>query len=161
MEKPTGRHRKPVRGWGQRVRWLFGAVLAAVLCSPLEVAPRRNIDRPRDEGWLVLERRATPRAIPGSSHEARCRRPDVLGAVGNEPKPGPGPVPVPRPRRPHPSEQQGWCVDNDGVRGVRPYLFHGPERVDAVSAHTTVAEAPGEFDDLAAAVRTWLSLPTT
>ncbi|USY22778.1 hypothetical protein NE857_14870 [Nocardiopsis exhalans] len=159
MQKPTGRHRKPVRGWGQRVRWLFGAVLAAVLCSPLEVAPRRNADRPRGEGRLVLERRATPKALTASSAVTRGRTVAELAAREGEPKPELGPVRVPRPRRPHPSEQ-GWCVDDDGVRGVRPYLFHDAERSRPSKEHSSVVQASGEFDDLAAAVRTWLSLAT-
>ncbi|GAA1080935.1 hypothetical protein [Nocardiopsis metallicus] len=159
MEKPTGRHRKPVRGWGQRVRWLFGAVLAAVLCSPLEVATRRSIDRPRGEGRAVLERRATPKALTASSAVTRSRTVAELAAREGEPQPEPGPVRVPRPRQPHPSEQ-GWCVDDDGVRGVRPYLFHDAERARLSREHSSVVQASGEFDDLAAAVRTWLSLAT-
>lgn len=159
MEKPTGRHRKPVRGWGQRVRWLFGAVLAAVLCSPLEVASRRKTDRPRNEGRSVLERRATPKALTATSPVTRSRTVPELATREGEPKPEPGPVRVPRPRRPHPSEQ-GWCVDDDGVRGVRPYLFHGAERSRPGKGHAPVAQVPGEFDDLASAVRTWLSLAT-
>ncbi|GAA1466833.1 hypothetical protein NE857_14955 [Nocardiopsis exhalans] len=140
MQKPTGRHRKPVRGWGQRVRWLFGAVLAAVLCSPLEVAPRRSIDRPRGEGRLVLERRATPKALTASSAVTRGRTVAELAAREGEPQPEPGPVRVPRPRRPHPSEQ-GWCVDDDGVRGVRPYLFHDAERSRPSREHSLVVQA--------------------
>ncbi|WP_152498546.1 hypothetical protein [Nocardiopsis prasina] len=159
MEKPTGRHRKPVRGWGQRVRWLFGAVLAAVLCSPLEVPPSRNTDRPRHQGRLGLERRATPKALTASSPVTRSRTVAELATREGEPKPEPGPVRVPRPRRPHPSEQ-GWCVDDDGVRGVRPYLFHDAERSRPGKEHSSVVQASGEFNDLAAAVRTWLSLAT-
>ncbi len=159
MEKPTGRHRKPVRGWGQRVRWLLGAVLAAVLYSPLEVAPRRSIDCPRGEGRLVLERRATPKALTASSPVTRGRTVVELATREGEPQPEPGPVRVPRPRRPHPSEQ-GWCVDDDGVRGVRPYLFHDAERAHRSKERSSVVQESGEFDDLAAAVRTWLSLAT-
>ncbi|GAB3699842.1 hypothetical protein [Nocardiopsis oceani] len=159
MEKPTGRHRKPVRGWGQRVRWLFGAVLAAVLRSPLEVAPRRNSDRPRREGRLALERRATPKVLLAASATTRSRTVAELASAEGEPEPEPGSVRVPPPRRPHPSEQ-GWCMDDDGVRGVRLYLFHDSERARASRARTSVGEGPGEFDDLAAAVRTWLSLTT-
>lgn len=141
------------------MRWLFGAVLVAVLCSPLEVSPRRNNDRPRNEGRLVLERRASPKALTVSSPATRSRTIAELAFVQNEPGPELGPVRVPRPRRPHPSEQ-GWCVDDDGVRGVRPYLFHDPERARAGRTRPVVAEAQGEFDDLAATVRSWLSLAT-
>ncbi|HIY40148.1 MAG TPA: hypothetical protein H9836_03325 [Candidatus Nocardiopsis merdipullorum] len=61
---------------------------------------------------------------------------------------------VPRPREPHPSEQ-GRCVDDDGVRGVRPYLFHRPR--PAPHSGERVTAGPGEFDELAGLVRTWLA----
>jgi hypothetical protein len=143
------------------VRWLFGAVLSAVLCSPLEVAPRRSDDRPGCEDGLVLvlERRATPKALIASSPVTRGRTVVELAAREREPKPEPGLVRVPRPRRPYSSEL-GWCVDDDGVRGVRPYLFHDAERARPSKEHASVVQASGEFDDLAAAVRTWLSLAT-
>ncbi|WP_017589853.1 hypothetical protein [Nocardiopsis ganjiahuensis] len=51
-------------------------------------------------------------------------------------------------------------MDDDGVRGVRPYLFAEPERSRVQEPRTVLGEEPGEFDDLAAAVRTWLSLAT-
>ncbi|MFE9244693.1 hypothetical protein [Nocardiopsis sp. NPDC006938] len=34
MEKHSGRHRKRRQGWGEHLRWVLGAVLAAVFCSP-------------------------------------------------------------------------------------------------------------------------------
>lgn len=51
-------------------------------------------------------------------------------------------------------------MDDDGVRGVRPYLFGVPERPRARTPQIEVGEGPGEFDDLAGLVRTWLSLAT-
>ena len=157
MEKPTGRHRKPVRGLGRRVRWLFGVVLAAVLCSPHQVRWERHVDRHRGVGRPAVGHRVTPEAVAVTSPEVWFRRTGVLGVSGEEPEPGP--VRVPRPRRPHPSEQ-GWCVDDDGVRGVRPYLFRDAERARPGKEHSSVVQASGEFDELAAAVRTWLSPAT-
>lgn len=138
MDKPTGRHRKPLRGWGKRTRWLLGAVLTAVLCSPIQVPRDRAGAGPGAVARPVLGGIAIPHAKPG-------------------PEPLPGPVPIPRPRLPHPSKQ-GWCVDDDGVRGVRPYLFAAPKRIRA-SRHA-IGEPPGEFDDLAGLVRAWLDLAT-
>lgn len=125
MQKSTGRHRKPLRGWRKRTRWLFGVVLAAVLCSPLQVrrTPSTPVDRPP-------------------------RNRTVAPAV---------PVPIPRPRRPHPSEQ-GRYVDDGSMPGVRPCLFAGPEQ--ALASNQVVDEEPGEFDELAGLVRTWLELTT-
>uniref|UniRef100_UPI001F4C9D2A hypothetical protein n=1 Tax=Nocardiopsis halotolerans TaxID=124252 RepID=UPI001F4C9D2A len=85
--------------------------------------------------------------------ETERPRPGSAPVVARHTRPVPGPVRIPHPRHPHPSEQ-GWCVDDDGVRGVRPYLFHDPSRrprrLERVEAE------PGEFDELASAVRTWL-----
>jgi hypothetical protein len=63
---------------------------------------------------------------------------------------------VPRPRKPHPSEQ-GWCVDDDGVRGVRPYLFRESNEVRR-RERTAAVGGPGEFDELAGLVRTWVDM---
>ncbi|WP_211719333.1 hypothetical protein [Nocardiopsis sp. MG754419] len=51
-------------------------------------------------------------------------------------------------------------MDDDGVRGVRPYLFGGPERPRGRGPCTVVTEEPGEFDDLTVLVRTWLGTAT-
>ena len=51
-------------------------------------------------------------------------------------------------------------MDDDGVRGVRPYLFRDAERARPGKEHSSVVQASGEFDELAAAVRTWLSPAT-
>ncbi|MBB5494234.1 hypothetical protein [Nocardiopsis metallicus] len=64
---------------------------------------------------------------------------------------------MPRPREPHPSDR-GWCVDDDGVRGVRPYLFHPPTVEEALLRGEGSRSPEGEFDELAGLVRTWLSL---
>lgn len=64
---------------------------------------------------------------------------------------------VPRPREPHPSGRD-WCVDDDGVRGVRPYLFYPPKVEEALLRGEGSRGPEGEFDELAGLVRTWLSL---
>ncbi|WP_285728790.1 hypothetical protein [Nocardiopsis sp. ATB16-24] len=153
MEKPSGRHRKPVRGWAQQVQWLFGAVLAAVLCSSVDA--RRQERRPLPASRSGV--REHPRSLPGTGTAVpgvqRLRSGSALAAA-RHPRPVPRPVRVPRPREPHPSEQ-GWCVDDDGVRGVRPYLFHRPGQ--APHSGEQVPAGPGEFDELAGLVRTWLA----
>lgn len=154
MEKTSGRHRKPVRGWAQRVRWLLGAVLAALLCSSVDV--RRQYRRP-----LPSPRRSAlefGKPVPGGRAavaDVGRPRPGQAAVVGSQRKPVPGLARVPRPHRPHPSEQ-GWCVDDDGVRGVRPYLFHHPGETPERKEPVVVVKGLGEFDELASAVRVWL-----
>ncbi|MEU5857222.1 hypothetical protein ABZ799_17990 [Nocardiopsis dassonvillei] len=155
MEKPSGRHRKPVRGWVQQVRWLFGAVLAALLCSAVDVRQERR-PLPSPHRRALEQDRPSPRTRPVTTPAKRARPGDVPFGTPQT-RPVPGPVRVPRPRRPHPSEQ-GWCVDDDGVRGVRPYLFHHSDGVPDRKERVAVASGPGEFDELAAAVRTWLDI---
>ena len=41
MEKPSGRHRKPARGWAHRVRRLFGAVLTAISVTGVIISAKR------------------------------------------------------------------------------------------------------------------------
>lgn len=155
MEKPSGRHRKPVRGWAQQVRWLFGAVLAALLCSAVDARQeRRPLPSPRSS---TREQMSPLPRVRNAVPEARGPRPGSAPAPAQPTRPISGPVRVPRPRRPHPSEQ-GWCVDDDGVRGVRPYLFHHPGGVPDRRERVAVVKEPGEFDELAAAVRTWLDI---
>lgn len=152
MEKPTGRHRKPTRGWRARLRWLVGAVLAAVLCSSVETRHERGLDLDRDTG----QRRETP--TPRRSSTAPAGRGSSVPIAPA--RSTPGLVRVPRPRQSHPSET-GWCVDDDGVRGVRPYLFRSePARAPRCEkvARSGVKKPVGEFDDLAFTVRTWLSM---
>ncbi|GHD36590.1 hypothetical protein GCM10007147_44040 [Nocardiopsis kunsanensis] len=66
----------------------------------------------------------------------------------------------------------GWCVDDDGVRGVRPYVFQHEQRewyrrhvseralssghraADATVVSRT-REQPGEWEELAGLVRQW------
>ena len=68
-----------------------------------------------------------------------------------------GPCRIPLPRESHPWEW-GWCVDDDGVRGVRPYLFHQPVTGEAQPSPGDSQRSENEFDELAGLVRTWLSL---
>ncbi|WP_257786626.1 hypothetical protein [Nocardiopsis dassonvillei] len=41
---------------------------------------------------------------------------------------------------------------------MRPYLFHHPGGVPDRRERVAVVKEPGEFDELAAAVRTWLDI---
>ncbi|WDZ92279.1 hypothetical protein [Nocardiopsis sp. HUAS JQ3] len=41
---------------------------------------------------------------------------------------------------------------------MRPYLFHHPGGVHDRRERVAVTGGPGEFDELAAAVRTWLDI---
>lgn len=156
MEKLTGRHRKPLRGWRERLRWMLGSLLATVLCSAAPARPEQSAFRPHPERSLLLEAPPTITATGRGTGE-RSAGEDLLVLLKRTPEVREWRVPSPR--DPYPSER-GWCVDDDGVRGVRPYLFHDLERARADRTRTSVREAPGEFDDLAAAVRTWLSLAT-
>lgn len=155
MGKPTGRHRKPVRGRGQRLRWWFGVMLTAVLCSPLKARYEREpalhqgvsgaqVAGVSERGPKVSVERGSSTALPPSRSAAASVR-------------------IPSPREPHPSEV-GWCVDDDGVRGVRPYLF----RARSASAlrygkpSEVISGRPeSEFGDLAFLVRTWLNMQNT
>ncbi|MEU3310819.1 hypothetical protein [Nocardiopsis sp. NPDC006832] len=49
-------------------------------------------------------------------------------------------------------------MDDGSMPVVRPCLFVGPEQ--ALASHQVVDEEPGEFDELAGLVRTWLELTT-
>jgi hypothetical protein len=154
VEKPSGRHRKPVQGWAQQVRWLVGAVLAAVLCSNVSTRQEGHPLPSRRTGSLECGR-SLPRSRGAATQADRPRRESARCAASSG-NPGSGPVKVPRPRKPHPSEQ-GWCVDDDGVRGVRPYLFR--ESNEARRRERTAAVGgPGEFDELAGLVRTWVDM---
>ena len=157
MEKPSGRHRKPARGWAHRVRRLFGAVLTAVLCSPAGARREQHPWQPPHAGALK-DAVPTPRTRDAAA-EVDGPRPPSAPFTARGGRPLPAPVRIPPPRLPHPSEQ-GWCVDDDGVRGVRPYLFHGTSKVGPRPPDPLPREEPGELDELAALVRTWLSTAT-
>lgn len=137
------------------MRWLFGAALAALLCSPAEVRRERLEAPPRGTGSAghvrYLPRRRTARL------EVEGARTGSVPVAGRAADSSPGPVRVPPPRKPHPSEQ-GWCVDDDGVRGVRPYLFREPNGASCQRERTAAVGGTGEFDELAGLVRTWLEM---
>lgn len=174
MEKHSGRHRKRRQGWGEHLRWVLGAVLAAVLCSPTGKSTRP----------VVEVRQPLPARRP-----PRGREPGLDGTAGRVG------VKVPRPRAgqaptgthtaglpPHQRElytgRRGWCEDDDGVRGVRLYLAvheknqHARRRAKTVPpVHRREGSAPGragagggggepplDMSDLAAVVRQWQAL---
>ncbi|GAA1110409.1 hypothetical protein GCM10009642_55950 [Nocardiopsis metallicus] len=155
MEKPIGRHRKPLQGWRERLRWMLGSLLAAVLCSATPLRPQQRAFRPPSERSRLLEttsietgaaRRGAGEARTGEDPFALFKSVSEVAAWR-----------MPRPREPHPSDR-GWCVDDDGVRGVRPYLFHPPTVEEALLRGEGSRSPEGEFDELAGLVRTWLSL---
>jgi hypothetical protein len=123
VEKSSGRHRKRRQGRGEHMRWVLGAVLAAVFCStPVRNVPpvpkvRRPLPARRPQTERATVSRRGPGENPGSSSKAWPR-----GGGGT------WPVAVPRPRVPY-AGRRGWCVDDEGVRGVRPYLAREEERV--------------------------------
>lgn len=171
VEKHSGRHRKRRQGWCEHLRWVLGAVLAAVFCSPTGQSTR-----PAGEA-----RQPLPVRRPAQGREPGLGR--TAGQVG---------VKVPRPRTgevyagthtaapPHQralyTGRRGWCEDDDGVRGVRLYLAvheknqHARRRAKAVppaSRQEVLApvasgadggEPPVDMSDLAAVVRQWQAL---
>ncbi len=171
MEKHSGRHRKRRQGWGEHLRWLLGAVLAAVFCGPTGQSTRP-----------VVEVR---QPLPGR-RSPQGREPVLDGTAGQVRVK----VPQPRTGEPHkgtraagPPQQEGlytgrrgWCEDDDGVRGVRLYLAvheknrHAQRRVKTVppaprqEVSAPVAsgagggEPPVDMSDLAAVVRQWQAL---
>lgn len=155
MEKPIGRHRKPLQGWRERLRWMLGSLLAAVLCSATPVRPHQCAFQPRSERTRPLETTSveTGTASCGAGEARAGEDPSTL----LKSVPQAGAWRVPRPREPHPSGG-GWCVDDDGVRGVRPYLFHPPTVGETLLRGEGSRSPEGEFDELAGLVRTWLSL---
>ena len=158
MEKPSGRHRKPVRGWAHQVRWLLGVVLAALLCSAVDSRQvRQSLQPPRVDALQGARPALRNRTAAAGTDRPRPRS-APLAARDDRPV-SDEPVLMPRPRLPHPLEQ-GWCVDDDGVRGVRPYLFHGTSKVGPRPPEPTAQAEPGELDELASLVRTWLSMAT-
>jgi len=158
VEKPSGRHRKPARGWAHRVRRLFGAVLTAVLCSPAGARREQHPWQPPRAG-APKDAGPAPRTRAAAAAEVDRPRPPSVPFAARGDRLLPAPVRIPPPRLPHPSEQ-GWCVDDDGVRGVRPYLFHGTSKVGPRPPEPPARAEPVELDELAALVRTWLSTAT-
>ncbi len=179
MEKSIGRHRKRRQGWSEHVRWMLGAVLAAVFCGPTSRSvwppPEPEVQRPRPEGCARAEREAASRPPAGGKSSLASRTDAESGADG-------GAAVVPRQRNPY-TGRNGWCVDDNGARGVRPYLARAEERflpgrtevpvgvghVDLLAVVHEPAPVPapapvpegggeGEFAELARLVRDWQAM---
>src|SRR5699024_3681237 len=171
VEKHSGRHRKRRQGWGEHLRWVLVAVLAAVFCSPTGQSPqpvaearqplpaRRLVGgRAPDRGRTVSQvRMQVPRPRTGKVHAGTHTA-------------------APPHQRALYTGRRGWCEDDDGVRGVRLYLaVHeknqqarrraravppAPRRGGSVpgGAEAGGGEPPLDMSDLAAVVRQWQAL---
>ncbi len=184
MEKCSGKHRKRRQGWGEQVRWVLGAVLAAVFCPPTS---RTAPPTPEPETRQARPERDARADWEAASTRSVTEKPGSAPCVQAESGTRGGAAAVPRPRMPY-TGRRGWCVDDDGVRGVRPYLAREEERflhahtgapvganhaVHAdllatvhepapVSVPSPVAEGgeEGEFAELARLVRRWQAVTT-
>ena len=172
----TGRHRRRRRGWFGRTRRAVGAVLAAVTGAgsppPPDVArmeartpsPRREPRKPdasrpgREPEWVRRYDEA---------RRSRADRARTLFTEGGEGGGSGAPPELPEP---------GWCVDDDGVRAVRPYLVaheqrqqserrraasrdsHQANPAPSTPAGTAAPNTLGEWDELTALIRQWDAL---
>ncbi len=172
MSHGTGRHRRRRRGWACRMRWAMVAVLAVIVGAEPEVktaasryaepgAPRKT----RNPGSAVRCREPEWVRRYDQARQAQQARAEALLAGGGKAVGRGGAVSPPEP---------GWCVDDDGMRAVRPYLVaheqrqrSGRQRVleretrrtrhqaEALTASGPGVGACGEWDELAALVRQW------
>lgn len=169
MDHVTGRHRRRRRGWVNHTRWVVGAILAAIIGvtstprnTPAESVPARETPSPvrvpesqHDSGWAQRYGQRK-RAHFG---RGRALRLDHGARVG-----------PPCPEVPTPL---GWCVDDDGVRGVRPYVIQHEQQewhrrhasgraltpkqwVTGATAASHTREQPDEWEELAGLVRQWV-----
>ncbi len=171
MEKHSGRHRKRRQGWGEHLRWVLGAVLAIVFCSPTGHRVRRVVEVRQP----LPGRRPAQGREPGLARSAGEVRVKASQPRSGEPHTGTRAA-GPPPRRELYTGRRGWCEDDDGVRGVRLYLAvheknrHAQRRVKSVppaprrEVSAPAAWGPGEgeppldMSDLAAVVRQWQAL---
>ena len=171
VEKHSGRHRKRRQGWGEHLRWILGAVLAAVFCSP--TAQRaRTVAEVRQP---LSARRPDGGREPDLGRPAGQVRVQVPRPRAGEARTGPHTAGPPH-RRALYTGRRGWCEDDDGVRGVRLYLAvheknqHARRRAKPVPpAPRREGPVPGatggsgaepllDMSDLAAVVRQWQAL---
>lgn len=182
MSHGTGRHRRHSRGWISRARWTVGAILTAVVGAQPSPQPRPAPAAERrkrlDEARPTMTRTAT--SAPRKEREPewverfdRAQREHADRARASYADEGGATV---GPKAPSPLPEFGWCVDDDGVRGVRPYLVAHEQRrlaqrhravpraprrggcaTDA-SSQPKVGEPCGEWDELAVLVRQWEAL---
>ncbi len=178
VEKHSGRHRRRRQGWGEQVRWVLGVVLAALFCGPTGPSTRLAAEvRPP-----LPSRRVRGDREPVSVRAAVKERADVPRPRPGEEQPREAPVRVPPQRTPY-TGPRGWCEDDEGVRGVRPYLARHEDRVvrahnrgevqgnrgretaggrgPATSPHSgSGGGGKGEFAELAHLVRRWQAITT-
>ncbi|GAB3734050.1 hypothetical protein GCM10027590_44610 [Nocardiopsis nanhaiensis] len=167
MDHGRGRHRKRRRGWVSRARWTVGAVLAAILNVSTPPPPTRP--RPGKKSSTLRAETTSPAVLVPQEPEwarryDRARR-EHTDRVRNlyEPQRTAKRLPT-----------FGWCEDDQGGRGVRPYLAaheqrhraqqspavelrkHGRDQEATFSAATaTQAPTTGEWDELAGLVWQW------
>lgn len=181
MEKHSGRHRRRRQGWGEQVRWILGAVLAALFCGPTGPSARPVVEVRSP----LPSRRA--RGARGDREPVAVRAAvevhvDVPRPRHGEEQPREAPVRVLPQQTPY-TGPRGWCEDDDGVCGVRPYLARHEDRVvrahsrggvqvnrgretaDGRGPETSPLSAPGgsgkgEFAELAHLVRRWQAIAT-
>jgi hypothetical protein len=173
MSHGTGRHRRRRQGWASRMRWAVGAVLAAVVgagpAPPARPAPLKGrMASPRREpsNPATSSPHPEPAWVQGYDRARRTHtdRAWALFTEGSEEAAHDAPAGLP---------ELGWCVDDDGVRAVRPYLVaheqrqramrqrgarrdsHQREPVPRVPVQTAALGASGEWDELAGLVRQW------
>ncbi len=166
MSNVTGRHRRRRRGWVAHARWIVGGVLAALLgvastpriilteaCESAREPRTTKVSAVSQEpAWVGRYERAQ------RLHASRARA-HYLEAERQSP--------------PAWALKTGWCVDDDGVRGVRPYLVCHEQRAGNMSYSSERVIPPGkqmaaagpaphggsEWAELAGLVRQWVELP--
>lgn len=173
MSHGRGRHRRRRQGWASRARRAVGAALAAIVGArpapperPAEPGARKP--SPRPEPLNPPTSRPTPEPEWVRRYdEARRTHTDRTWSLFTEVSKGTGPDALMEPPKP------GWCVDEDGVRAVRPYLVAHEQRQRAglrraaspsaspgrpapiVPAEAAAPGVPGEWDELAGLIRQW------
>lgn len=167
-----GRHRRRRRGWVSHVRWMLGALLAVIV--GVKYSPPASRPRPAGKRKSAAGRAPTRTPVVPPENPEWMRRYDVARREHSD-----------RVRQLYTdtaasgrSPGSGWCVDDQGGRGVRPYLVAHERRKrarhhasgvspaswrDGPSPGTSTgamgaAEAPGEWGELATLVRRWHTL---
>ncbi|RKS08508.1 hypothetical protein DFP74_4216 [Nocardiopsis sp. Huas11] len=128
MSHGTGRHRRCRRGWVSRVRWAVGAVLATIIgvgfappSRPAELEARKTSPQRKPPNTATTRPAPEPEWVRRYD-EARRSHTDRAWSLFTE---GSN---VTEPDTPVELPEFGWCVDEDGVRAVRPYLVAHEQR---------------------------------
>lgn len=176
MGHGTGRHRRRRRRWADRMRGAAGAVLAAI--AGVRPAPSRRpkasggptpTSRPEPTGATTTRSDREPEWVRryDEARRSRADRSRTFFTESDERNVANTPARLP---------ETGWCVDEDGVRAVRPYLvaheqnqraeqrYAGPRTshqgrsVLNVLSERTGSETPDEWAELARLIRRWDAL---